>query len=303
MNRFPDRLLRLVLNGPSAMAGLAIYLIVLAALPDPVALPLVVVLVVAMALPASGRVETLVARVVTGSRSASPDEFGIWSHVEGLAEAVDPGKGVVGHPHLLVRRSARSRGASVAHAGRTAVVVSPLVLQGLATGRFAAAAVAGEVARSRVEHHFTAQRGAVRGRFMTLPVRALAVCLGPVLRRVIGWSLCRAAWHLRVVVATVCVVDGLAHGRAGSGLAAGMLILLSYVVPAARREASRRAASQAEVVRSAAARSQDLPGKELQNDHPARPDRSAPVESSLTTDAMPAGEALDRPRLYLVRTE
>lgn len=303
MNRFPDRLLRLVLSGPSAMAGLAIYMVVLAALPDAVALPVVVVLVVAMALPASGRVETLVARAVTGSRSASPDEFRIWSHVEALAEAVDPGRGAVGHLHLLVRRSARSRGASVAHAGRTSVVVSPLVLQGLATGQFAAAAVAGEAARSRVEHHFTAQRGAVRGWFMTLPVRALAVCLGPLLGRVFGWSLCRAAWHLRVVVGTVCVVDGLVHDRAGSGLAAGMLVLLSYVVPAARREASRRAASQAEVVRSAAARSQDPHGDSPRHGHPAGPNRSAPVELSLATGPFGSGDVLDRPRLYLVRTD
>lgn len=303
MNRFPDRLLRLVLNGPSAMGGLAIYMVVLAALPDPVALPVVVVLVVAMALPASGRAETLVARVVTGSRSASPDEFRIWSHVEALAEAVDPGKRPVGERRLLVRRSARSRGASVAHAGRTAVVVSPLLLQGLATGRFAAAAVVGEVARSRVEHHFTAQRGAVRGWFMALPVRALAVCLGPVLGRVVGWSLCRAAWHLRVVVGTVCVVDGLARDRAVSGLSAGMVVLFSYVVPSARREASRRAASRAGEVRSAVARSQVPLGDALRHDHPARPDRSAPVEPSFATGSIGSGDAFDRPRLYLVRTE
>ncbi|UFN45226.1 hypothetical protein [Nocardioides okcheonensis] len=303
MNRVPDRLLRLVLNGPSAMAGLAIYMVVLAALPDAVALPVVVVLVAAMALPASGRVETLVARVVTGSRSASPDEFRIWSHVESLAEAVDPGEVAVGHPRLLVRRSARSRGASVAHAGRTSVVVSPFVLQGLFTGQFAVAAVAGEAARSRVEHKFTAQRGAVRGWFMTLPVRALAICLGPVLRRVVGWSLCRAAWHLRVVVGTVCVVDWLTHDRAGSGLAAGMLVLLSYVVPAARREASRRAASQAEVVRSAAARSQDLHESPPRGGHSKGPDRSHPVETASPTSVARSGDAFDRPRLYVVRTE
>lgn len=257
MNRVPDRLLRLVLNGPAVMASLVLYLAVLAALPNDVALPAVAVLVVAMSLPASGCAEMLLARAVTRSRSASPDDLKIWARVEELVVPAGAGVGAADERRLLVRRSAQVRAAPVAHAGRTSVVVSPLLLQGLATRQIAAVAVAGEVARSRVEHRFTAQRGAVRGWFMTLPVRVLAICLGPCLARMLGWSMCRAAWHLRIVVGTVCVVDGLAHDRAGSGLAAGSLMLLSYVVPAARREVSRRATSQAEAIRSAVARNHD----------------------------------------------
>ena len=303
MQRVPDCLLRLVLNGPAVVASLMIYLVVLATLPAAVALPVVVVLVVAVSLPASGRAESLVARVMTGSRSASPDDLTLWPHVEALVEAADAGGVAVGERRLLVRRSAQSGAAPVVHAGRTWVVVSPLVLQGLATRQIAAVSVADEVARGRAEHHFTAQRGAVRGWFLTLPVRLLAICLGSRLGSVFRWSICRVAWRLRVVVGIVCVVDGLAHNRAASGLAAGALVLLSYVVPAARREVARRAASQAEVVRSACARSLNPHGGAARHDDLTGSDGSQPVELFHPAGTLPAGDALDRPRLHLVRTD
>lgn len=303
MKWVPDRLLRLVLNGPAVIASLVIYLAVLTTLPEAVAKPVAVVLVVGVSLPASGRVETLVARVVTGARSASPDDLTIWARVEVLVEAADLDRGAVGRRRLFVRRSDHPWAAPIAHAGRTSVVVTPRVLQGLTTRQVTAAAVASEVAGGRVEHHFTAQRGAVRGWFMTLPVWAIATCLGPLLGRVRRWSVCRVAWHLRVVVGTVYVVDGVAHDRAGSGAAAGALVLLSYVAPAARREASRRAASQAEVVRSAVAPNCELHRSAPRHDHFAGLNQAPPGERSLPTDTLPHRDVLERPRLYLVRTE
>lgn len=303
MNRFLDQPLRLVLNGPPVLASLVIYLIVLASLPDAITLPTLVVLVVALSLPACGRIETVVVRVVTRSRPASSDELAVWARIEAL---VNPGRarvGEVGEERVLVRRSPKSRAAPVTHAGRTWVVISPLVSHRLSTHQISPTALACEVASSRVKHLYTAQRGAVRGWFMTLPIRVLAVGLDPVLRRVFGWAPCRVAWQLRVVVGAICVADEVSRGRPWSGIAAGVLVLFSYLVPAARGEVARRSASQADIVRSAGAHSEVPPGAVPRNGHLAVTGDPQPVALPAPTGSMPSADASDRPRLYLVRTE
>lgn len=294
----PDRLLRLLLNVPSVLAGLVIYLCVLSTLPGGVALLVLVLLVVAMLLPAAGRAEMIVVRALSWSRSASPAELELWTGIETLVEAGGAGPEKVSRRRLLVRRSTRSRAVQVGHAGRSAVVVSPLVLQGLATQQVSAVAVAAEVARSRAEHHFAPHRGAVRGWLVTLPVRVVASALRPLLVGLFRWQPIGVAWQWRAVIGAVCVADGVAHHRAWSGLAAAAVVLVSYAVPAARMQVSRRAASRAETVRSTAALGNDR----VTGDGSLLLGVRAPVVTH-PVDSSPGAVPGDRPRLYLVRTE
>ncbi len=303
MNRFPDQLLRLVLNGPSVLASLVTYLIILASLPDAITLPALVVLVVAMLIPASSRAETVVVRVVTRSRPASSDELAVWARIEALVNPIGVRVGAVDERCVLVRRFPQSCAAPVTHAARTSVVVSPLVLHRLATHQLSPRVLACEVASKRVSHHYAAQRGAVGGWVMTLPIRVLVVGLNPLLRRMFGWAPFRVAWQLRVVFGAIGVADGVARGRAWVGIAAGVLVLFSYLVPAARGEVARRAASQADIVRSAAAHSQGLLGAAPRPGHLAETDGPQRVALPASTESRPFADASHRPRLYLVRTE
>ncbi|CAM3710218.1 hypothetical protein [Nocardioides zeicaulis] len=298
MKRMPDRPLRLLLNVPSVLAGLVIYLCVLSTLPAGVALLVLVLLVVAMLLPAAGRAEMIVVRALSWSRPASPRELELWTGIETLVEAGGAGPDPVSKRRLLVRRVARSRAAQVGHAGRAVVVVSPLVLQGLATNQISAVAVASEVARSRAEHHFEPHRGAVRGWVVTLPVRVVAAVLRPLLVRLFRWQPIVVAWQLRAVIGAVCVADGVAHHRAWSGLVAVTVVLISYAVPAAKRQVSRRAASRAETVRSTAA----VGNGRVTGDGSPTVGVLAPVVTH-PVETPPRAILGDRPRLYLVPTE
>ncbi|MDR7254156.1 hypothetical protein J2X46_003149 [Nocardioides sp. BE266] len=298
MNRMPDRLLRLLLNGPSVLASLVIYVCVLTSLPDVVALVVLVLLVAAMSMPIAGRAEVIVAQALSWSRPASSEELALWASVETLVDAGGAGCGRVGNRPVLVRRSPTSRAAQVSHAGRAVVVVSPLVLQDLATQQVSAVAVAGEVARSRAEHHVAPCRGTVHGWLVTLPVRVLAVALGPLLGRLFRWQPVVVAWQLRAVIGAICVADGVTHDRLWGGLAAATVVLISYMMSTAKREVSRRTASQAEMVRNAAGLRH---GRVLEAGSSPAGVR-APVVIDVA-ETSPSIAAADRPRLYLVRTE
>lgn len=233
--------LRLVRAAPAVMVSLVIELMVFSLLPDLIAGPLEVgftVLVVALAL---GLLESPTVRLLTWSRPPSSAELEVWAPVG--AHLSGHGLGVW---RVSIRRQPRHTTRAVVRLGRQSLVITPGLLDALYHRQLSVSEVAAVVAHTEEWHRTMTGRGELAMLVVTTPWRVLAGVFAALTGGMSRLPLGGAAWGFRGVIGVICVVQAAVEARPWSGVLGGLVIALSYLVPAAGRELSGRAMVRAD---------------------------------------------------------
>ena len=222
--------LRVVTLGPALLTSLVLTVVVCALFPPTLGLVMFLAaggLLVALAL---GHLQVLAIAAFTGARLATEAEL----HVMAPALKELGGRGVKVDA-LFVRRVHRSSTPVAVAIGPHSVAVSRGLVAAThrrdVTGAEAAATLAHAVGRHRAlrPRLELAMLGA------TTPWRLVVGVLCGVGRAFDWLPFIRLAWTLRGVVGVICVVQSVAEGRAAPGGLGGVVIALTYLVPAAGR--------------------------------------------------------------------
>lgn len=239
--RFPMTVLRVVTLAPALLVSFVLTVVVCALLPP--ALGLVAFLAaggVLVAL-AMGQLQQPAMAVLTSSRPATEAEFRVMAPV--LAELGGRGVDIA---TLFVRRAQRPSTPVAVAIGRRTVVVSPGLVdatyRGGVTGAEAAAALAHAVGR----HRALRPRLELAMLAATTPWRLIVATFRGIGRAFAWLPFMRLAWTLRGVVGVICVVQSMVEGRAWAGLLGGVVIALTYLVPAAGRRIDLRTEAAAD---------------------------------------------------------
>lgn len=233
--------LRVVTLAPALLVSFVLTVVVCALLPP--ALGLVAFLAaggVLVAL-AMGQLQQPAMAVLTSSRPATEAEFRVMAPV--LAELGGRGVDIA---TLFVRRAQRPSTPVAVAIGRRTVVVSPGLVdatyRGGVTGAEAAAALAHAVGR----HRALRPRLELAMLAATTPWRLIVATFRGIGRAFAWLPFMRLAWTLRGVVGVICVVQSMVEGRAWAGLLGGVVIALTYLVPAAGRRIDLRTEAAAD---------------------------------------------------------
>jgi len=241
MRIVPTSFLRLVRAGPALVVSLVIELMAFSLLPDPIAGPGMVGFAVLVGALALGFLESSTVRLVTWSRPASSAELEIWAPVQ--AHLAWHG---VEERHVLIRRSPRHTTRGVVRLGRESLVITPGLLDALYRRRLAVSEVAAVDAHTEGWHRAMTRRGELAMLVVTIPWRVLAGVFGAMTGGMSRLPLGGIAWGFRGVIGVICVVQAAVDGRPWSGVLGGLVMALSYLVPAAGRELSGRAMVRAD---------------------------------------------------------
>ena len=289
MMRFPMTVLRVVALAPALLASFVLTVVVCAPLPP--ALGLVTFMaaggvLVALAL---GQLHGPAIAALTRSRPATETEVRVMAPV--LAELSGRGVDV---DAVFVRRVQSPSTPMALAIGRCAVVVSPGLVEatyrGGETGAEAAAALA----------HAVGRREAIRPRLelavlaATAPARLVVGTFRGVARAFAWLPLVQLVWALRGVVGVICVVQSVVEDRAWTGLLAGAVIALTYLVPAAGRRIELHAEAEADQFVLSLGLGPVLAGLLRRHGHPVTLKRAQCLETAV--------EQPQRPRLRLVHS-
>ena len=285
--RFPMTLLRVVTLGPALLVSFVLTVVVCALLPPALGLVAFMAAGGVLVTLAMGQLQEPAIAVLTGSRPATDAELRVMAPV--LAEL--GGRGVdVGE--LFVRRVQRpSTPVAVAIAGRAVVITPGLVEATYRSGVSVAEAAA-------VLAHAVGRRRARRPRLevavlaATTPWRVVVATFRGVGRAFAWLPFMPLAWTLRGVVGVICVVQCVVEGRAEAGLLGGVVIALTYLVPAAERRIETRTEAAADQLVLALGLGSELLALLRRHGHPMTLERMQQLEA--------APEPAQRPRLQLV---
>lgn len=229
--RVPLRVLKLVVGVPAVLVSTLLWAMVLAVLPSPFGAVGFLCGVALLVMLTAGAGERVAVAALAGARPLSRAER---AAIGPLAERL-AGLEVAGGREWVVRRSVGLRTPPAQLIGRTSLLVTPWLIdaayRGWLTVEEAAALVVHAEGRWRCER----PRAELAMLVLTLPWRAAgAVAVG--LGQAAGWfPLVRFAWAVRGVVGVVAVVQQVGEGRAPLGVLAGIIVAMTYLVPAAGR--------------------------------------------------------------------
>lgn len=221
--------LKALMIGPPMLVSAALYLVALASMPAPVAVPGAALLTGALGVLACGPGEGVAIRVLWGGRRLRREEL------EDLAAALTAlCRAGLGPPvvELLVRRDPAVAAFGV---GRRTVVMSAGLVAAVADGRIPA-----EHAAAVLAHAAAVVRSGVvrRDPLLTLAIlpwialSMLAAVVSRPLRRVPVVAL---VWRARIVVVTVAVVHAVVDGDVALAMLVAVIGGVSYGVPIAHR--------------------------------------------------------------------
>lgn len=238
--RTSTKLIRLCAVIPAAIAGTFIAIMALGFLPDVgVLAALVGTLVVSLVL-AAGRWEAAFARIFGFARGLRPGERGaLDAPLEELRlRGLEPGR-------VLVRLT-DTGGLPAAWIGRSTVIVEPTLIEGLYENRLTR-----EDAECAIGHAVASQRvGPARfdlaARLWAFPWTILHAIVRQIAYAFSWVPASGFAWSMRFVIGVIVLVQAFQPGgNKAIGIAASVLIAVSYVAPAAdrywRRAVIRRA--------------------------------------------------------------
>jgi hypothetical protein len=285
--RFPMTVLRVVTLAPALLVSFVLTVVACALLPPVLGLVAFTAaggVLVALAL---GQLQEPAIAALTRSRPATESEVRLMAPL--LAEV--GGRGIdVGA--LFVRRAQRpSTPVSVA-VGRSAVVVSPGLVEAVYLGGVSGGEAVAALA------HAVGRRQALQPRLELAALAAmtpwrLMVATFHGVGRAFAWlPLMRLAWTLRVVVGVICVVQSVAEDRAWTGLLGGAVIALTYLVPAAGRRIEQHTEAEADQFVLSLGLGPVLAGLLRRYGHPMTFERMQRLETSV--------EQPQRSRLHLV---
>lgn len=238
--------LRVLAETPAVVLSTALTCIIGALLPDPAGLALFVAGLVVTAALCLGAGEDLVVRLVHRSRRLSAGE----------AAALEPTlrllceRGLTAPPVTVwVSETAADTTATAAHPfGTHSVLLNGHLIQELQDGRLRPEQAAGVIAAALGWIRCGLTRFDLALGFWTAPWHLLRVVVEAVAAVVAWFPLTRLAWRLRIVVATIAVVQAIEAGRQGSGIVVAVMFALTYLVPLTRRAWQCRAQRRADAV-------------------------------------------------------
>lgn len=228
--RTSTKVIRLFAVVPAAVAGSFVAIIGLGFLPGAgLVAAFAGTLVVSLVL-ATGRWEAPATRVFGFARGLRAGERAILTPTLAMLEALDLA------PGRVLLRGTDNGGLVAKPVGRRTVIVEPNVVQGLFERRLtredAAAAIGYAVASQRVGP----SRFDLAVRLWAFPWTLLYVIVRQIARAFSWVPAAGAAWQLRAVVGVIVVVQGFQPGGDPAlGVATGLLVATSYIVPAADR--------------------------------------------------------------------
>ncbi len=228
--RTSTKIIRLFAVVPSALAGIFIAIIGLGFLPGAgLVAAFVGTLVVSIVL-ATGLWEFPAARVFGFARGLRAGERANLAPTLALLEVLNLA------PGRVLMRGTDTGGLAASPIGRRTVIVEPNVIQGLYERRLtredAAAAIGHAVASQRVGP----ARFDLAARLWAFPWTLLYVVIRQITCAFSWVPAAGLAWHLRIVVGVIVVVQGFQPGGDPAlGVATGVLVAISYIAPAADR--------------------------------------------------------------------
>lgn len=224
--------LKMTLVMPAVLMSVLVFLALLVLSPPVLAMSLLAVVTAGLIVVATGIVDRPLAALLTGSRPASAGERAV------LAALMDGRGHRVVPDGVLVRRSAAAATPAV-RIGRDMLVVTPWLVEAIYRRRITTPEAVAIVLHAEGAHRVGRHRLEIATLVVTGPWRSvIAVCQA--IGRVLSWfPLVPAAWALRGVVGAIAVVQSIVEGRPWAGILAGIVVALTYLVPAARRARER----------------------------------------------------------------
>lgn len=228
--RTSTKLIRLCAVVPAGLAGSFVAVIGLGFLPgEGLVFAFLGTLVVSLVL-ACGWLEAPTARIFGFARGLRPGQRAVLDPSLALLEKLDLAPG-----RVLVRLDDDAR-LPATPIGRRTVIVEPWLVQGLYERRLTT-----EDATTAIGHAVASQRvGASRfdlaARLWALPWTLVFVVVQQIAPMFAWVPAGGFAWHLRIVVGVIAVFQGFQPGGDPAiGVAAGVLVAISYLAPAADR--------------------------------------------------------------------
>lgn len=179
---------------------------------------------------ACGAWESTAARIFGFARSPRPGQRAVLEPALQLAEKVGLAPG-----RVLVRL-AETDGPPAAPIGRRTVIVEAWVVDGLYRGRLTVADVATAIAHAVASQRVGPSLFDLAARLWAFPWTLLLLVIRGVARAFSWVPAGELAWHLRIVVGIVALVQGFQPGGDPMiGVATAVLVAVSYIAPAADR--------------------------------------------------------------------
>lgn len=229
--RVPMRVLKLVVGGPTVLASVLLWVVAFALLPPIVGLLAFVTGVGILGLLTVGVGERAAVRLLAASRRATPSEEEALAPLAARLAVL----GIVRGREVLVRGGVGRRTPPAQLVGDGVLVVTPWLVEAPGRGWLSLDEAAALVVHADGRRMAERPRAEVAMLVLALPARAV-VELGASVARGLDWvPFLRFAWLLRGVVGAVAVVQQIAAGRALLGIFAGVIVALTYLVPAAAR--------------------------------------------------------------------
>lgn len=232
--KVPRSVLRVVILGPALLASGVSLLVVLALLPPDVSLLALLLGAGWLAALAAGAGEGPLVEVLTRSRRATAAELEVLDQVVARVAGLDIDAAWEVR-RVYVRRAPRAAMPAALRVGRRSVVVTPWVVEAVYTGAVTVEEATAVLAHALGSHRAARPRCELAVLAFTFPWRAIRALARGIGAGFASISLVRSAWLLRGLVGVVCVVQSVVEGRAAIGVLAGVVIALSYAVPAAER--------------------------------------------------------------------
>jgi hypothetical protein len=226
--RTSTKLIRLCAVVPAGVAGSFIAVIGLGFLPGA---GLVIAFLGTLALSiglACGWLEAPAARIFGFARGPRPGQRAVLEPTLALLETLDLAPG-----RVLVRLT-DTDGLPATPIGRDTVIVEPWLVQGLYERRLATEDAATAIGHAVASQRVGPSRFDLAARLWALPWTLVFVVVRQIARMFSWVSAGGFAWHLRIVVGVIAVFQGFQPGGDPAiGVAAGVLVAISYVAPAA----------------------------------------------------------------------
>lgn len=242
--RVPMSVLKLIVGVPSVLASVLLWVVALALLPPIMGLLAFVTGAVIVGLLAVGVGERAAVRLLLAARRATPGEEEALALLVARLALLNIARG----REVLVRGGVSRRTPPARLVGDGVVVVTPWLVESPGRGWLSLDAAVALVVHADGRRSAERPRAEVAMLVLALPPRAV-VALGASVARGLDWvPFLRFAGSMRGVVGAVAVVQQIVGGRPLLGIFVGVIVALTYLVPAAARAKAARVEAVADDV-------------------------------------------------------
>lgn len=240
----PMSFLKLTVGIPTVVASCLLWVLALALLPPTLGLLAFVAGVTALVLLALGVGERTAVRLLCAARNPTPSEEEAMAPLAARLAVLDVARG----SEVLVRGRVGSRTPPAQLVGGRFLVVTPWLAEASARGWLSLDEAVALVVHADGRRRAVRPRTEVAMLALTLPARAVVALGAGVAIMVAGVPFLRFAWSVRGLVGVIAVAQQATEGRALVGVFAGVIVALTYLVPAASHAKAARVEAAADGV-------------------------------------------------------